>query len=226
MGALTDSLPKPLLDVDGQPIIARIVKSMAEVGCRTVRIVTGYLADRLEAETRRHGPPGVELTFHRQAAPPGTAQALLAVRDVVDEPFLLTWADVLLPPAAFARVLAAYGDDIDAVVAVNEVQDPTAGAAVYLDDQGMVETIVEKPPPGSSRSRFNNSGVFVLPPDAFAWAASEPLSERGEYELPSALSRWRAAGARLRAVAVTESWSHLGTPEELEQVRNRTTSLR
>src|SRR5262245_19725985 len=49
LGALTQSQPKPLLEIAGKPLIAHIVDGLATANLRDIAIVTGYLAALIEA---------------------------------------------------------------------------------------------------------------------------------------------------------------------------------
>ena len=45
---LTDRWPKPVLPIDGRPVIATLLRELAEAGCERVYVVTGYLAEQVE----------------------------------------------------------------------------------------------------------------------------------------------------------------------------------
>jgi glucose-1-phosphate thymidylyltransferase len=132
--------------------------------------------------------------------------------------FLYTWADVLVEPTTYQSVVLA-AENADAVIAVNEVDDPTLGAAVTFDEEGIVASIVEKPPPGTWDTRWNNSGVGVLGPEAWLIIDKLEPSARGELELTDALATIIERGAKVRAVPVNGHWFEIGTPEQLEAAR-------
>lgn len=220
MGTLTESLPKPLLEVGGKPMLLHILEGMAEAGVRRGHVVVGYQGERIEALLER-SDPGLDTVVHWQAEPRGTADALLAARNGPQSAFLLSWGDVILPASDYRAVCAAFSDaDVDAALGVNRVDDPFEGAAVYVGDDGVVERIVEKPPRGTSSTPFNNSGIFALPLEVFDVAARVAPSARGELELPAAFQDMLAAGVRFRAVEL-EGWAHVGTPDELRVARER-----
>lgn len=218
LGEITETTPKPLLEVGGQPMIAHVLEGIRVAGIFEVVIVTGYRPADIEDAT--WGFAGLSIRFARQDVPRGTAHALgVASRYLRDRMFLYTWADVLVEPATYQRVVLA-AENADAVIAVNEVDDPSEGAAVTVDEEGLVTDIVEKPPPGTSTTRWNNSGVGVLGPEA--WRVIDRLepSERGELELTEALRSIVHQGAKVRAVPVSGHWFDVGTPEQLAAARD------
>ena len=107
----------------------------------------------------------------------------------------------------------------DAAMAVNDVADPTSGAAVYVDDHLRVTRIIEKPAPGTSTTNWNNGGLFVLPAGIWAFIDALRVSARGEYELPQAIAAYVASGANLRAVPIEGPWFDVGTAANLDAAR-------
>ncbi len=219
LGAITANYPKALLDVGGRPIIVRILDGLAGAGITEVAIVTGHSAGLLEAEVGTGEQSGLRILYIRQVDLDGTARALgLCRRFLGDDQFFWSWADILVERANYTRVLKT-ARFADAAVAVNEVADPWAGGAVYVDDAMRVTRIVEKPPAGTSTTHWNNAGFGVLGPAI--WPAIDRLqpSERGEYELPRAIAAIVDSGVEVRAVPVEGPWFDVGTPEDLEAAR-------
>lgn len=219
LGALTEALPKPLIEVGGQPMLHRIISGLAAGGVPEIVVVTGYLADMLEAETGDGSRWDVSLRYVRQPRPDGTARALSLARAFLgDGPFFAGWGDIVVGTENYANVLAA-ASGAEAVLAVNEVVDPSSGGAVYVDRDWRVTRLVEKPPSGSSTTRWNNAGLMVLPPAIWPFVESLAPSSRGEYELPQAVAAAIEQGMRTRAVPIAGPWFDVGTPESLAAAR-------
>ena len=145
----------------------------------------------------------------------GFGHAVYCAREWIgDEPFLLSWGDILVPQGHYERVLRAFEGQADGVLSVNWVDDPWEGAAVYVEE-GTVAEIIEKPERGASTTQYNNAGVLVLPPRVLELTAELPPSPRGEIELPQAVAQLIAEGGRLRSVEVEGYWSDVARPSNV-----------
>jgi dTDP-glucose pyrophosphorylase len=217
MGALTATIPKPLLTLCGRPIIEHIVLGLKQAGLHEVVVVTGYRGEQIRAHLGDGAGLGVHATYRVQDRPEGTARALLLVRDVAgDGPFVLSWGDIVVHPYNYGALVSEFRRvPSDALLMVNEVDDPWRGAAVHINAEWRVTQLVEKPPRGAAGTRWNNAGLFVLTPVIFEYAEHLAPSPRGEYELPQAIAAMIADGRSVRARPVQGFWSDLGTPEDL-----------
>jgi dTDP-glucose pyrophosphorylase len=221
MGALTATRPKPLLSLRGRPIVEHILLGLRAAGCHDVVIVTGYCGEQIEAYLGDGTRLDLHLSYRRQAlaegAASGTAQALLLARDALgDQPFVLTWGDVVVEAADYTSLLDEFRQNpCDVLLTLNEVDDPWRGAAVYVDEHWRVTQLIEKPPRGSSRTRWNNAGVFVFTSRIFTFIEQLQPSPRGEYELPQAIAAMLAGSCTVHALPLRGFWSDLGTPEDL-----------
>jgi dTDP-glucose pyrophosphorylase len=217
MGALTATTPKPLLALRGRPIIEHILLGLRAAGVRDIVIVTGYRSEQIEAYLGDGSRLGMHLAYRRQVVPEGTARALQLARDALDgRPFVVTWGDVVIDTADYRALLATFHRaPCDVLLALNAVDDPWRGAAVYVDEHWRVAQLIEKPPRGTSCTPWNNAGVFVFTSRIFTALEQLPPSIRGEYELPQAIAAMLADGGVVRALPLRGFWSDLGTPEDL-----------
>jgi NDP-sugar pyrophosphorylase family protein len=218
MGGLTAATPKPLLTVAGRSIIEHIIAAIAVADIRRIAIVTGYLGEQIEAALGGGERLGVEIRYVRQERAEGTARALLlAEQFIADRPFLLSWGDVLVERQTYRELIAHFGaSPCDVLLAVNEVDDPWRGAAVYADCNWRVTRIEEKPARGTSSTRWNNAGILACAPSLLDYARHLAPSERGEYELPQAVAQMVRDGRVVRAEPVRGLWCDVGTPADLQ----------
>ena len=224
LGVLTETIPKPMLEVAGKPLIAHIVDALANNEIRDLAIVAGYLASRIDewCADRSREQPELHLATLHQPELNGTGGAMLLARDFVthESAFIFGWADILMDVENYARFIhSARSDSYDLMLSVNRVRDPWRGGAVYVDADMRVERLVEKPAPGTSTTHWNNAGLFAATPLLFEYIAKLKPSPRGELELPEAIAMMIEDGREVRAVDVRGFWSDVGTPEDLASAR-------
>ena len=72
---LTERWPKPVLPIDGVPVIAALMREVAAAGLGPVTVVTGHLAEQVEELLGDGSAFGLELRFVRQPSPDGSAES-------------------------------------------------------------------------------------------------------------------------------------------------------
>jgi len=110
---ITDWWPKPVLPIDGRPVVVTLVHELAVAGCRPVTVVTGHLAEQVEALLR---PLPYDLRFVRQ--PPGLGSADAVARARATPPYLVTAADTVYTSGDLGR-FASAGAAADGAIAVH-----------------------------------------------------------------------------------------------------------
>ncbi len=214
MKSLTDDCPKPMLPLDGRPMLAHQIERLESVGIEKICVVVGYKAEMVREYFAAHPPRKAALRYALQETPDGTGSAARLAKDfAAGEPFLLTFGDIMVDASVYAQLFALAGG-AEMVLTVKRVDDPYRGAAVYVNG-GRVVKIVEKPPKGASTTNLNNAGIYVFTPRVFEKLARLKPSARGEYDLTDAVQEAVAAGELVRWFAIEGFWRDVGRPEDL-----------
>ena len=220
MGEMTRELPKPMLPVQGKPLLEHIAERLAVAGITRFFAVVGYHHELIEDHFRNSR---FAMEFRLQEPVNGTGSAALLAKDFVGgKLFLLTYGDILVEPDEYRRCISVLQDNRNcaAAVAVKRVADPWQGAAVY-ETEGCISRIVEKPPKGTSTTQWNSAGFYAFRPVLFDYLRRIQPSARNEYELTSALDLMLTERRELRISEVTGTWRDVGRPEDLEAVNRR-----
>jgi len=229
MKALTQELPKPMLPVQGRPILEHIVAGLRATGIRRFCIVTGWHAEMIEDHFRDGARWGAEITYVRQAVQDGTGKAPeLAKNFVGDAPFLLTYGDILVKPETYAQMLRRFGEGgFAGLLTVTAGEDVTKGAINFFDDQFCLQRLIEKPShaqlaelraagwlkPGDPA--WYNAGIYLFQPVVFDYTARLQKSPRGEYELTDAIIAMVAAGLKIAGLKIVGRWVDVRDPQVL-----------
>ena len=219
MGALTAEIPKPMLPIRGRPMLEIVLERLAAAGIERFLIVIGYGGETIRTHFEKTNP---NVGFVWQNPVDGTASGALLARSFCgDQPFLLTYGDILCDPAEYRQAVQTVSSNsqVTAAVAVKAVDDPWQGAAVY-ETAGRITRIVEKPPRGTSTTHWNSAGFYVFRLTVFRYLAEVTRSPRGEYELTSALDAMLADGLDLRISPIEGDWRDVGRPDDLAALKN------
>jgi bifunctional UDP-N-acetylglucosamine pyrophosphorylase/glucosamine-1-phosphate N-acetyltransferase len=204
----TLATPKPLLLVQGRPILDWVLGALPVVVDRVV-VVVHHLAEQIETYLARQTHIAHWLTVH-QEAPRGTGDALRICRDHLhSERFLVINGDDLFGAADLAT-LAQYR----AGFLVHPVDEPRRFGIAFLRADGTLERLVEKPDldgplPG-------NTGAYVFPREVFDIELK--LSARGEYEITDYVSELARRGPV--QVVHAKYWLPIGTVEVWEKAEH------
>ena len=87
-------IPKPMVPIDGVPIIERVINECKTYGYNEVLLVLHYLPDQIVEYFGDGKRYGVSISYHIETVPMGTAGALLQVLDLLADTFLVLYADV------------------------------------------------------------------------------------------------------------------------------------
>ena len=104
---LTERYAKPVLPIDGRPVIVSLLHEVRAAGIDRVTVVTGHLAEQVERLL--DGFP-LDLRFVRQPEPLGSADAVR--RGLEEVPAVAVAADTVFTPGDLGRLAAASGHAI------------------------------------------------------------------------------------------------------------------
>jgi molybdopterin-guanine dinucleotide biosynthesis protein A len=106
---ITERWPKPVLPIDGRPVVATLVRDLRRAGCETVTVVIGHLAEQVETLLGDGSGFGVDIAYVRQPRPDGSADALLrALAGGATAPALVAGADHVFAHGTLERFLEEW----------------------------------------------------------------------------------------------------------------------
>ncbi len=200
----TNTIPKPLLPVQGRPILDWIIGAMPPV--ERLVVVVNYLAEQIEDYLRTQTHVRNWATV-RQAEPRGTGDALMSCKGTVtaDRVMVLN-GDDLIGRADLAALAA-----VPMGILTHPVDAPEHYGIVFPNADGSLKQIVEKPE-GLPSPQLANIGGYVFPKGVFDLTL--PLSPRNEYEITDAVAQLAARGG-FRVVEASY-WLPIGNIEQWE----------
>ena len=214
MKELTNELPKPMLEVRGKPILRHIVEGLKAAGVTDFCIIVGYRADVVREFFGDGSKFGVRVSYATQVVQDGTGRVVELAKDFAgSDPFVLSYGDILISPANYAR-LTELGDAEGIVTVKHNEGEMAKGGCVVVNDRFELTDLIEKPD-GPAPSPWYNAGVYTFRPSIFSFTAGLKLSPRGEYELTDAIRDLAQSGKVVRVLELTGDWADVRDPEVL-----------
>jgi len=211
MRPLTDTTPKPLLEVRGKPLIAWHLEKLAAIGVREVVVNTSWLADRFAPALGDGSRWGLRLHYSYEGPEPlETGGGLLHALPLLgDAPFIAVNGDIWCD-LDFATLPREPAGQAHLVLVDNPPHHPGGDFALLAD--GRVEAA------GEARLTFAGLGVY-RPSLLAAWRSTLGAADGADLDPP----RFKLAPllrAAMRAGTVTGqhhrgAWTDVGTPERL-----------
>lgn len=199
---LTERTPKPLLPVDGKPLLQIIIEQLRSYGFHRLFLSVHYQAEQIEAHLGQGTQLGVEMVYLREVEPLGTAGPIRLAQEWVDAPFLVVNGD-LLTRVNFERFLSYHIDSgYDLTMGIKRYDFEIPYGVIELSDE-LVVAIREKP----ISSCFINAGLYALSPSVV-----EYIPESTYFDMPDLIEVLLRYGRRVGGFPIHEYWKDIGRP--------------
>ena len=203
---LTDSIPKPLVEVAGQTLLGRHLERLAAAGFTRAVINVSHLAPMITGRFGDGRRLGMKIDWSHEAVPLETAGGIARARELLGlDPFLLVNADIWCDYAFAGLRGFDLGKHLSHLILVPNPSQHPAG------DFSLVHNIV-----GNAASpRYTYAGIAVVSPQLVAGVAAGSKA--------SLAPLWRAAAGRGEVTGdlFEGNWSDVGTPERLSALEAR-----
>jgi NDP-sugar pyrophosphorylase family protein len=217
----TTVLPKPLMPIDDMPILEIVLRQLRAHGVQEVTLTVGYLASLIRAYLDQSSLGQLlDLTYHHEAAPLGTAGALATVAGL-DETFIAMNGDILttLDYSALVRFHREQGATLTVAVTKKRVQIELG--VLHLDDESRIIGYDEKP----VKEYPASMGIYVYEPRALDF-----IEPNVYLDLPTLVRRLIERGEKVCGYESDAFWLDIGNRDDYERAvgefaRNRAAFL-
>lgn len=190
--------PKPLLPIDGKPMIERLIDIFTDCGAESINIViNGFMPEVrafLENLKKRHGCP-VNLKIKTTPSSMHTFYELMSMMG--RGRFIATTVDTIFKEDDFRKYVAAFEtspQDIDGLMAVTDYIDDEKPLYVDVDSTMDIRAFLDTPYDGF---RYVSGGIYGL--DHKAFGVLKDCMERGVSRMRNFQRELIASGLCIKA---------------------------
>ncbi|NGN98472.1 CBS domain-containing protein [Grimontia sp. S25] len=208
---LTDTCPKPMLEIGKKPILETLVRSFIKAGFENFYISTHYMPEVIMAHFGDGSALGVSITYVHEDTPLGTGGALgLLPKDLPkDLPLIMMNGDVLTN-VDFQRLLDFHVEsDADATMCVREYEYQIPYGVINGEGKKIVG-MVEKP----IQRFFVNAGIYVVSPRV---VNSVPANHH--IDMPALLEQHMIERDNIMMFPIHEYWLDIGRMDDFNRAQ-------
>jgi MurNAc alpha-1-phosphate uridylyltransferase len=216
MRPLTDTLPKPLIEVAGRTLLDRVLDKLAAQGVTRAVVNVHYLADKIEKHLKARKDLEIIISDERAKLLETGGGVVKALPLLGKDPFFVINTDVTWVTAGddtFATMAEAYDpNDMDALLLLAEM-GATMGfrgpGDFFLGPDGQLIRRGDKP-----SAPYVFAGTHITHPDLLRSYEAKPFS---------ANVYWNAFGraGRLFGTVMKPFWLHVGDPQGRDEAEAR-----
>lgn len=156
--SVTGDLPKPMVEIDGQPFLYLLMKKLESQGCHKIVLSLCYRGEYIEKRVLADKPVNCKVDFSKEDSPLGTGGAIKhAVRLIGSEKCIVLNGDTYLD-VNYANFFQAASES-DLVISGIQVDHSGRYGTMIIDEQNNVVSFNEKKGEGQG---IINSGTYII----------------------------------------------------------------
>jgi NDP-sugar pyrophosphorylase family protein len=195
----TEELPKPMLSVDGRPLLERIVGRLRDSGIRQINVTTHFRPEKIVEHFGDGEAFGVDISYVNEDRPLGTGGAL-GLMPVPDETTLVINGDVLTQVDFRTMLMYHRHHQADMTVAVSQYEIAVPYGVVECEGPQICR-LQEKP----QLNVLVNAGIYLLEPSVYRFVTN------GEaLQMTDLITRLLDAGRSVISFPIFEQWLDIG----------------
>jgi len=207
---LTKNCPKPLLQLDGKPLLEIILEQFIAFGFVNFYISTHFLPEMIQDYFGDGSKWQVSIQYVHEDIPLGTGGALgLLPKDIIHRPMIMVNGDVLSKIDYRALLQFHNEENSVATMCVRDYEIKIPYGVVHGLDNKII-AMEEKP----SHRFFINAGIYVLNPSVF-----ESVEPNVYLDMPSLLQRYLDKGIDVSMFPIHEYWLDIGQPADYRKAQ-------
>ena len=161
---LTETRPKPMIEICGEPLLYRILRSLKSIGINSANVVLGHHGERIQNHLSDYPIHDFHVRYIQQNQPSGVGNAILSESGWINQSdyFLLVYGDILFSQNMLASIINSFKLLRKPLASVCLTRKPHDYGIIYMNHEMKITEIIEKP----DRSDLGNyilSGAFILP---------------------------------------------------------------
>jgi dTDP-glucose pyrophosphorylase len=205
----THNCPKPMLNVNGKPILESIIDNFISYGFHKFYISTHFLPEVITEYFGDGSKWGVTIDYVFEKNPLGTGGSLSLLPETINLPMIMMNGDVLTKIDFKKLMLHHISSKSIATMVVRDYQHQIPFGVVESKDLNVI-SMIEKP----TFSHFVNAGIYVLNPEI-----RKEANQVEKIDMPDILQKQLNKKKKVGIYPLHEYWLDIGRPEDFNKAQ-------
>ncbi len=158
---LTKELPKPMIEINGRPMIEHLVEHLSDFGVEKIVFGTGYKNESISNYFGDGKKFGLKFFYSHEDEPLGTGGALKKASSFLDEFFFMLNGDNISDVDLLQMEKQHFAKKGQSTIALVKVSE-TKNFGIARLDGDMITEFVEKPDEKNAPSNWANAGLYII----------------------------------------------------------------
>ena len=162
---LTLQRAKPMVPLINRPVLVHMARQLSRYGVTELQLTLRYMASLIQDYFQTNPIPDLEIGYHIEEFPLGTAGSLKQAARHWHDPFLVVSGDGLTDMNFRALYEKHMETGADVTIALQAMDETHEYGVVLTDRNNWIYDFVEKPRPSEQQSNRVNTGMYILNPN-------------------------------------------------------------
>jgi len=206
----TDFLPKPLVSVNGKPIVEHIMEHFEYFGGKDFHFIINYKKEFMKAY---FVDSKYNIAFHEEDDYLGTAGGLSLLKGKICNTFFVSNCDILIE-CDYTNILKTHEEQGNIITIVCANKEITIPYGIFeFNESGHVENLKEKP----KYDFIINTGMYVCESEIL-----NEISDNSFIHITDVIQKLIACGEKVGVYTVDENkWIDLGSIDEFKKMQSK-----
>ena len=211
---LTFTLAKQLIPLANKPVLGYVLDQVAKTGINQIGVIVAPETGNYVKEYVKDGSKwNFNVTYITQE-PLGLAHAVKTAKPFLEqEAFIMCLGDNLQGQGLTNYLKKFKKENIDALILLKPVENPTKFGVATLDDKNNIIKLVEKPKDSSSNLAI--VGTYIFSNKIFEAINQIKPSWRGELEITDAIQQMINMNFKVKAEIINTWWLDTGKKDDI-----------
>ena len=209
LGSLTKNCPKPMLPINGKPILEHIINKLKLNGFQNIYISVNYLKNQIVDYFENGDNFGVKISYIYEKKPLGTAGSLKKLEGKIKTKDFIVLNGDILSSVDISKLLNFHKKNQSfATMAIRNYEIQNKYGVVIMNGMEITK-FVEKP----TIKNYINAGVYVLNKEILNY-----IEKNKKIDMPKLFLLAKKKKKLISACPVYENWADIGSNEDYFEV--------